>query len=152
MAFCTKCGGKLKEGADFCTKCGNKLGVEVPAAERIVAPAAPVAPAAEAPPAKDNRNAVLGTWAYIGVTILFSIPVIGFIFSIIWACSGSVNLNLRNVSRAYLILLAIGVGFAMVFFSLILFVGAAFFAALDWTSLSDWLEKLNELSLEVNIN
>lgn len=42
----------------------------------------------------------LGAWAYFGLTILFSIPIVGFIFLIIFACSGS-NINRRSFARSY---------------------------------------------------
>jgi len=128
MEFCTKCGGKLKKGVAFCTGCGHKLKEAAPAreAERIVAPPAPEEPTYRATPEeKDSRSAVLGTWSFIGATILFTIPLIGFIFGIIWAASGSVNLNLRNFSRAYLIMLAIGLVLTIVLIS--------FFAAMAFS-------------------
>lgn len=52
----------------------------------------------------DRRCSVLGTGAYIGATLLLALPVIGLILSIIWARSGSVNFNRRNLARPYLIL------------------------------------------------
>lgn len=48
MAFCTKCGSSVAEGAAFCTNCGNPQNV-APAAPVYTAPAAPVAPVAPAP-------------------------------------------------------------------------------------------------------
>ncbi|MBR0081359.1 MAG: hypothetical protein IJP98_01315 [Clostridia bacterium] len=42
----------------------------------------------------------LSPWGYFGYTILFSIPVIGFIFLIIFSISGS-NINRRNFARSY---------------------------------------------------
>ena len=42
----------------------------------------------------------LGTWAYVGLTILFSIPLIGLIFLIVFSFSDS-NINRRNLARSY---------------------------------------------------
>lgn len=53
----------------------------------------------------DRRRPVLGPDAYIGAMLLLSLPVIGLILGIIWACSGSANFNRRNLARAYMILL-----------------------------------------------
>lgn len=42
----------------------------------------------------------LGAWGYFGYSILFSIPIVGFIFLIVFACSGS-NINRRSYARSY---------------------------------------------------
>ncbi|MCQ2428058.1 MAG: hypothetical protein MJ137_06620 [Clostridia bacterium] len=42
----------------------------------------------------------LSPWAYFGLQILFSIPVIGFVFLIVFSISGS-NINRRNFARSY---------------------------------------------------
>ena len=39
-------------------------------------------------------------WAYFGVSILFSLPVVGFIFLIIFSVSDA-NINRRNFARSY---------------------------------------------------
>lgn len=42
----------------------------------------------------------LSAWAYWGLTLLFSVPVVGFIFLIIFALNGS-NINRRSFARSY---------------------------------------------------
>lgn len=42
----------------------------------------------------------LGAWAYVGLSILFSIPVIGWIFLIVFSFSDA-NINRRNYARSY---------------------------------------------------
>ena len=42
----------------------------------------------------------LGMWTYFGYTILFSIPLVGFIFLIIYAFSDK-NINRRNFASSY---------------------------------------------------
>lgn len=42
----------------------------------------------------------LGAWAYFGLTILFSIPILGLLFLIIFAFSDA-NINRRNYARSY---------------------------------------------------
>lgn len=42
----------------------------------------------------------VGAWRYFGYQILFSIPIVGFIFLIIFACNGS-NVNRRSFARSY---------------------------------------------------
>ena len=49
----------------------------------------------------------LGAWKYFWLNVLFSIPVIGFIFLIIFACSGK-NINRRSYARSFFCGLIIG--------------------------------------------
>ena len=42
----------------------------------------------------------LGAWEYFGLTILYAIPVIGFIFLLVFTFSGG-NINRRNFTRSY---------------------------------------------------
>ncbi len=116
--FCGKCGASLN-GAQFCSSCGAAAEGQVttqpkPQAEVLPAPVySPVtvytAPAADVPPPKGGRYSVMGTGSFMGSMLLFSIPVIGFIFMVVWACGGCTNQNKRNFARAYLIWLLIGV-------------------------------------------
>ena len=45
-------------------------------------------------------------WGYFGYEILFSIPIVGFIFLLIFAFSAH-NINLRNFARSYFCFLII---------------------------------------------
>ena len=45
----------------------------------------------------------LGAFAYFGLSILFSIPVIGLIFLIVFSFSDA-NINRRNFARSYFII------------------------------------------------
>ncbi len=59
----------------------------------------------------------LGAWGYFGYSLLFSIPLIGFIALIICACSGS-NINRRSFARSYFcgfIICAIVIALMLVF-------------------------------------
>lgn len=42
----------------------------------------------------------LGAWAYFGYSLLFSIPLLGFILLIVFSFSDS-NINRRNFARSY---------------------------------------------------
>lgn len=42
----------------------------------------------------------LSAWAYFGYQILFSVPIIGFIFLIVFAFNND-NINRRNFARSY---------------------------------------------------
>lgn len=43
----------------------------------------------------------ISAWGYIGYQILFSIPIIGFIFLLVFALGGTRNINLKNFARSY---------------------------------------------------
>ena len=63
--------------------------------------------------APTGQYAPLSPWAYWGLTLLFSIPVLGLVFLIIFSFS-SANINRRNFARSYwigllLALIVIGV-------------------------------------------
>ncbi len=58
----------------------------------------------------------LGAWAYVGLSILFSIPVVGLICLIVFSFSDA-NINRRNYARSYfcmliLFLVVLGILFA----------------------------------------
>ena len=44
--------------------------------------------------------APLSPWSYFGLTILFSVPVVGLVFLIIFSINGN-NINRRNFARSY---------------------------------------------------
>ena len=87
--------------------------------------APPYSPGMNTEPAKGSRHAVAGVWGYIGMMIVFGIPLVGFIFCIVWSFSRSMNLNRRNFARANLILRVI----ALIFSVLLLILFGAFLAA-----------------------
>ena len=69
------------------------------------------------------NNRPLSPWEYFGLQILYSLPIIGFVFLIIHSVS-SANINRRNFARSYwcvyvlvaivlLVLLVTGVGAAL---------------------------------------
>jgi hypothetical protein len=58
----------------------------------------------------------LSAWAYVGYSLLFAIPIVGFVFLIVFSCS-SANINRRSYARSYwcyLILSLIIIGTAMI--------------------------------------
>ena len=119
MRYCTNCGREINDAANVCPFCG------VAVAPRQAAPAAPqqnynqqpayapqqpaptyvqpqVNVVASAPITEANLPAQfkpLGPWAYFGLTLLFSIPIVGFIFLIIFSVKKT-NINRRNFARS----------------------------------------------------
>ena len=84
--FCKNCGTALEESAYTCPNCGTAVNAQQP-----VTYAAPVIP---------EENRPLSAWAYFGLQLLFAVPIVGFIFLIIFSCNGS-NINRRNFARSY---------------------------------------------------
>ena len=103
--ICPNCGADV--GTDvFCSHCGTRM----PEAR-----AYPVNP----PSYSDPQPAVqiynvhstrledlppqyrpLSAWAYWGLSLLFSVPIVGFVFLIVFSCSGA-NINRRSFARSY---------------------------------------------------
>lgn len=140
---CKNCGNILPDDANFCTVCGAKAEIEEPAMETVPLEETPAyaEPAVQseptyAPPAFSSQSEPaptqvqssipeqyepLSPWAYWGYTLLFSVPIVGFIFLIIFSCKDS-NLNRRNYARSYWCNLII-VGIALVALILIAILG-----------------------------
>ncbi len=126
--FCRNCGKEIPPGVAFCTECGEKVPEEVvqkptpvptPAPPPIQTPTPAPAPAPtptptptqkqpddEAPP-KGSKYEPISTGGYVGILLLMCLPVIGLVLAIIWACGGCTKINKRNLSRAYLIFMAV---------------------------------------------
>lgn len=119
--LCKNCNAIIGEGEKFCSNCGAPVIVE----ETVAAPA-PVENIASAPARPftvedlPEEYRPLSPWAYFGLQILYSIPIIGFIFLIIFSCKKS-NINRRNFTRSYWCNLIIVGVIAIVFVILFVF-------------------------------
>lgn len=164
MAFCTKCGNEISCDSKFCTKCGHSL---APKEERAVIDVAPAvnnenkssaagsAPAVQ-PAAQNSRQKtagvsvtsvkkeqreynkdVLNPGTYLLVFILLALPVVGLVLGIVWSVGGCKNENLRNLARAYLILVLILVIIISIFIALI-----AIFKDPIESMLTDFIEQI----------
>lgn len=121
--FCRNCGTQLDASVQYCSACGTAVSeattpVEAPAAAPTSIPYAP--PAAPVIPPEYRP---LGAWAYFGLSVLFSVPIVGFIFLIIFSFNGS-NINRRSYARSYWCALLILVIAATVIFGFAAVTGA----------------------------
>lgn len=89
--FCAKCGRELEEGRMVCPSCGydNNRGningnSNIPSKTYI----------------QEMDYTPIGMWGYFGWSILFGLPMIGWIFAIVFSVGGTKNINLRNFARA----------------------------------------------------
>ena len=103
---CKNCGNQVDDNAHICGHCGTILSIPVPPIPPI--PPIPGVPPIPTPPVPGVpvKNEIpseyepMSPWAYFWLKILFCIPVIGFIFLMIFTFNGS-NLNRRNFARSY---------------------------------------------------
>lgn len=65
-------------------------------------------------PGPNSPYAPITTWGYVGTMLLMGIPIVGLILAIIWACGGCRKINKRNLSRAFLIMMAFALVFSLV--------------------------------------
>jgi len=109
---CEKCGAPLN-GARYCPACGAAVVQTPPQPVPPSAQTPPVyaAPTAdfEQPPPRGSRYSVMGTGSFMGVMLLFSVPLVGLIFMIVWACGGCKSQTKRNFARANLFWILIGI-------------------------------------------
>ena len=107
------------------------------------------APSYQAQPA----GTLVSTIGYFGILLLFSLPLIGPVVCIIFACGGIKNLNLRNLARAMLIFmiiaLVLSIGMYFAFKAVIDMVMAAYQDSMG--SYGDMLGDLGELSALLKI-
>lgn len=99
---CPYCGAVLNSGSRFCTNCGSAIARPEPhgyvrgdADRTPYAINTVVMPTTEVPP----QYRPLSPWAYFGYSLLFAIPLLGFIFNLIY-CFSDDNINRRNFARS----------------------------------------------------
>ena len=121
MSVCTNCGANIPDGMQACPTCGAP-------ATTWMQPAYPAQqvygqpPAGEAPPPSGSPYSVISTAGYVGLGILFALPVIGMIACLIMAFAAK-NLNCRNYARAGLIFVLVGIALTIITFLLGLWLG-----------------------------
>lgn len=136
MKNCPKCNIELADDALFCPECGAKFETastpeEAPAKEPIVVEApkqkAPPPPAydPDPKPAKNSKYAPVSAWRYLGIIALLSIPFVGFICTVVWACGGCHRVNVRNLARGILLSYLIVLILVLLYFLVMLVIAIA---------------------------
>lgn len=108
---CPNCGAYLAEDERTCSLCGTQILSNPKPLTKENLP---------------NQFRVLSPWAYFGLQILYSVPIVGFIFLLIHTFS-SANLNRRSFARSYWCSLIL-VGIIAVIVAAICVAGGMYFA------------------------
>jgi hypothetical protein len=142
--ICKNCGIEISDDSKFCVGCG--IAIEQPAVETepevVVAPVVEAEPVVAQPiyqqpvyaePAKKeiteddlpDHLKPMGAWSYFGLQLLFAIPIVGFVFLIVFSFSRG-NLNSRSFARSYWCAALVGVAVFVVImiFALVLGISA----------------------------
>ena len=120
--ICKNCGIEINDDSKFCVACGAVVEQpeEAPVQEAQPVAAEPVAAQPvyqqpiyqqpvyqESPDKKEitvddlpDHLKPIGAWGYFGLRILFAIPLVGFVFLIVFSFSRG-NLNRRSFARSY---------------------------------------------------
>lgn len=64
----------------------------------------------------------IGAWKYFAYQLLFSIPIVGFVFLIVFSCS-SANINRRNFARSYWCALVVAAAIAVIILIMVILLG-----------------------------
>ena len=136
--ICKNCSAQIPDGSKFCTVCGHKIVVEPFVAPKPQQPpqteptqVPPQAPYTQIPPQVQQGHvppynfngtqqqtvskntaldAPLTVLDFFLMSLLSFVPIIGFIFLLIWAFSGNANINRKNYARAALIWILVSIG------------------------------------------
>ena len=93
--LCPTCHKPTNKNYQYCVHCGNNI-------QKVAKPTAQIKTVSVLPPG----YAPISAWGYAGYQLLFSIPIIGFIFLIVFACAHD-NINVRSFARSYFCILLI---------------------------------------------
>ncbi len=126
MAFCEHCLKEIPEGV-LCEECAAAANEEAPAVQECAVPVARTASGAPqfhpqfttppAPPVTEEKRfqvpltvtqlppalKPLGAWGFVGYTLLFLIPLVGFVVALVFACGGTSRVCLKNYARGWLL-------------------------------------------------
>ena len=108
MSICKSCGAEVPEGNKFCANCGKPVDGEQNETTGGIQTGMPNSwqyrePQRITEDMLPPEYKPLSAWAYFGYNILFSIPIVGFILLIVFACSTTNNVNLRKYARSFFI-------------------------------------------------
>ena len=125
--LCKNCNTQIEDNARFCHACGAAATTDnQPIVTPISVPEQPVRRQITVDDLPEHLRP-LSPWSYFGLQILYSIPIVGFIFLIIFSFKKS-NINRRNFTRSYWcgLIIAGAILAIILIFMLLLGAGASF--------------------------
>ncbi len=125
--LCKNCNTQIEDNARFCHACGADATADnQPVVTPISIPEQPVRSQITVDDLPEHLSP-LSPWSYFGLQILYSIPIVGFIFLIIFSFKKS-NINRRNFTRSYWcgLIIAGAILAIILIFMLLLGAGASF--------------------------
>ena len=125
--LCKNCNTQIEDNARFCHACGADATADnPPVVTPVSVPEQPVRSQITVDDLPEHLRP-LSPWSYFGLQILYSIPIVGFIFLIIFSFKKS-NINRRNFTRSYWcgLIIAGAILAIILIFMLLLGAGASF--------------------------
>ena len=125
--LCKNCNTQIEDNARFCHACGADATADnQPVVSPVLIPEQPVRSQITVDDLPEHLRP-LSPWSYFGLQILYSIPIVGFIFLIIFSFKKS-NINRRNFTRSYWcgLIIAGAILAIILIFMLLLGAGASF--------------------------
>ena len=125
--LCKNCNTQIEDNARFCHACGADATADnQPVVSPVLIPEQPVRSQITVDDLPEHLSP-LSPWSYFGLQILYSIPIVGFIFLIIFSFKKS-NINRRNFTRSYWcgLIIAGAILAIILIFMLLLGAGASF--------------------------
>lgn len=128
--YCTNCRAKLEDDSVFCPVCGTPVNREK-ASGNEKDNKNEKAKYEKEPREEEKQNPMftgmqirnynpdldykpIGMWGYFFYTILLNIPVVGWIFIILFSLGVTKNINLRNFARSWFCVYIVGIIFFVI--------------------------------------
>lgn len=125
--LCKNCNTQIEDNVRFCHACGADATADnQPVVSPVSIPEQPVRRQITVDDLPEHLRP-LSPWSYFGLQILYTVPIIGFIFLIIFSFKKS-NINRRNFTRSYWcgLIIAGAILAIILIFMLLLGAGASF--------------------------
>ena len=103
--FCNICGNQIQDNVEYCVHCGSKVAADAKPAAPAVDPMQQYSQMYATP---EKPADVVGTGAFFWLQLLFCIPFVGFICSIIFSFAPR-SINLKHYSRSVMIWQILGI-------------------------------------------
>lgn len=99
--YCQHCSAQIPDNSRVCTNCGTAV---TPIQQTSAPDSIPRRMTVNDLPSEFKP---MGAWSYFGHSLLFSIPIVGFILLIVFSVGGTGNINKRNFARSFFCVYAI---------------------------------------------